>query len=76
MRKNIFEIYNEQHANETPKSKSNENYVKTENPEVVKSEPETKTDPEQKTDLEPKTNIEDVGRLSLSEERGDITNEL
>lgn len=71
MKKNIFEIYNEQHANDVKEVKQNENYVKTETPEIVKTDPELKTDPESKTDPEPKTDIEDIGKSSLSEERGE-----
>lgn len=71
MRKNIFEIYNEQHANDVPKVLPNENYVKTENPEVVKTYPETKTND---VTVNITTSTEDVGKSSLNEERGEDVN--
>ena len=71
MRKNIFELYNEQHANDTPKTTPNENYVKTENPEIVKPEPEQK---ENDVTDNITTSTEDVGKSSLAEERGEDLN--
>lgn len=66
MRKNIFEIYNEQHVNDEPKVKPNENLVKTENPETVKTEPETVTETKEVTN-QVSTPKEDVGTTSIKE---------
>ena len=72
-RKTIFDIYNEQHVNDVPKVIPNENLVKTENPEIVKTDPETVTETKEVTN-NITTLEEDVGTTSIKEERGEDLN--